>query len=133
MRGTTPSWAKSYGFTLIELLVVLSIVAILLTLATPRYFQHLERAKVAVLRENLSTTRQAIDQFHADRGEWPESLEALVEAGYLRAIPRDPVLDSSDAWNLLPPPDLESGQGGVFDLKSTAEGAAQDGTPYADL
>jgi general secretion pathway protein G len=124
---------REQGFTLIELLVVLAIIATLLTLAAPRYFQHVERAKEAVLRENLAITRQAIDQYHADKGTWPESLEALVEARYLRAVPRDPLLDSSEAWNLLPPNDEESGTGGVFDVKSSAEGSAQDGTPYADF
>jgi general secretion pathway protein G len=125
---------RARGFTLIELLVVLAILATLLTLATPRYFQHVDRAKEAVLRENLATTRQAIDQYHADKGTWPESLEALVEARYLRAVPRDPITESSETWLLQPPPEAEASTGsGVYDLKSGAEGSTLEGTPYADL
>jgi general secretion pathway protein G len=122
---------RAGGFTLIELLVVLAIVATLLTLATPRYFQHVERAKEAVLRENLATARDAIDQYRADKGVWPESLEALATARYLRQVPLDPITDSRDTWLLLPPEDDPAG--GVFDLKSGAEGDTVDGTPYADL
>jgi len=126
---------RKQGFTLIELLVVLAILATLLTLATPTYFQHVERAKEAVLRENLATTRQAIDQYHADKGTWPESLEALVEARYLRTVPRDPITESNETWLLQPPPepDASTNGGGVYDLKSGAEGNTQDGTPYAGL
>lgn len=125
---------RSRGFTLIELLVVLAIIATLLALATPRYFQHVERSKVAVLQENLATTRQAIDQYHADKGIWPDSLEKLVESHYLRALPRDPVTDSTETWQLVPPPEQEGETaGGVYDLKSGAEGETRDGKPYAEL
>ena len=125
---------RARGFTLIELLVVLAIIATLLALATPRYFQHVERSKEAVLRENLATTRQAIEQFHADKGIWPDSLSALVDARYLRALPRDPITDSTDTWQLVPPPEREEGAAdGVYDLRSGAEGATRDGTPYADF
>lgn len=121
------------GFTLIELLVVLAIIATLLTLAAPRYFQHVDRSKEAVLRENLAATRQAIDQYHADKGVWPESLESLVEARYLRAVPLDPITESIATWRLVPPPDQDPPDNGIYDLNSGAEGATRDGTPYADL
>ncbi len=125
---------RARGFTLIELLVVLAIIATLLALAMPRYFQHVERSKEAVLKENLATTRQAIDQYHADKGVWPDSLDSLVDAHYLRAPPRDPVTDSTETWQLLPPPEQEGeAAAGVYDLKSGAEGATRDGKPYADL
>ncbi len=124
---------RGHGFTLIELLVVLAIIATLLTLAAPRYFQHVDRSKEAVLRENLATTRQAIDQYHADKGAWPDSLESLVDARYLRGVPRDPVTERSDTWLIVPPPDQDAPATGVYDLKSGAEGATRDGTPYADL
>ncbi len=124
---------RGRGFTLIELLVVLAIIATLLVLAAPRYFQHVDHAKLAVLRENLATTRTAIDQFHADRGAWPESLQALVEARYLRAKPWDPVTNSDETWILLPPPDQDPSARGVYDLKSGAEGRAPDGTVYGEL
>ena len=117
------------GFTLIELLVVLAIVATLLTLAVPRYFQHVERSKEAVLRENLATVRDAIDQYHADTGNWPATLEGLAEKRYLRALPTDPITERADTWQLVPPPD---GGGGVYDIHSGAEGTGLDGQAYAD-
>ena len=120
---------KRRGFTLIELLVVLAIIATLLTLAVPRYFQHVERSKEAVLRENLATVRDAIDQYHADVGTWPPTLESLAEKRYLRAVPTDPITERSDTWRIVPPPDEESG---IYDIHSGAEGTAANGQAYAD-
>ncbi|MEW6590730.1 MAG: prepilin-type N-terminal cleavage/methylation domain-containing protein [Pseudomonadota bacterium] len=117
------------GFTLIELLVVLAIVATLLTLAVPRYFQHVERSKEAVLKENLATVRDAIDKYHADTNTWPATLETLAERRYLRTVPTDPITERADTWQIVPPPD---GEGGVYDLHSGAEGTGLDGVPYAD-
>lgn len=117
------------GFTLIELLVVLAIVATLLTLAVPRYFQHVERSKEAVLKENLATVRDAIDKYHADTGTWPATLDALAERRYLRTVPVDPITERADTWLVMPPPD---GETGVYDLRSGAEGVALDGRPYVD-
>ena len=117
------------GFTLIELLVVLAIVATLLTLAVPRYFQHVERSKEAVLKENLATVRDALDKYHADTGTWPGTLETLAEKRYLRVVPTDPLTERSDTWLVVPPPD---GETGVYDLHSGAEGVGLDGQPYAD-
>ncbi|OYY93832.1 MAG: type II secretion system protein G [Hydrogenophilales bacterium 28-61-23] len=123
------------GFTLIELLVVLSIIAILLTISAPRYFQHVERSKEAVLRENLATVRDAIDQYHADKGVWPDSLQALVDDHYLRALPRDPITESSETWLLEAPtePGSEQAAGGVYNLHSGAEGNGSDGKAYSEL
>lgn len=117
------------GFTLIELLVVLAIIATLLTLAAPRYFQHVERSKEAVLKENLATVRDAIDKYHADSGAWPATLEALAERRYLRAVPVDPITERADTWQVVPPP---GGESGVYDLRSGAEGVGLDGRPYAE-
>lgn len=117
------------GFTLIELLVVLAIVATLLTLAVPRYFQHVERTKEAVLKENLASVRDAIDKYHADTGTWPPSLDMLAERRYLRAVPVDPITERADTWQIIPPP---GGEAGVYDLVSGAEGVGLDGVPYAD-
>lgn len=130
-----PTGMRRRGFTLIELLVVLSIIATLLTLAAPRYFQHVERAKEAVLRENLATTRHALDQYHADKGVWPESLQTLVDERYLRALPIDPLTESSDTWLLETPTEGASAEAadGVYNLHSGAEGVGSDGKPYADL
>ncbi len=117
------------GFTLIELLVVLSIIATLLAIAVPRYFQHVDRSKEAVLRENLSAVRDAIDQYHADKGKWPESLGSLADSRYLRAVPVDPVTGSADTWITVPPPD---GAIGVYDIHSGAEGMASNGQAYGE-
>lgn len=117
------------GFTLIELLVVLAIVATLLTLAVPRYFKHVDRSKEAVLKENLASVRDAIDQYHADIGTWPPTLESLAEKRYLRSVPVDPITDRNDSWLVVPPPD---GGSGVYDLKSGAEGLATNGQEYRD-
>lgn len=125
----TPHASRISGFTLIELLVVLAIIATLLSIVAPRYYQHVERSKEAVLRENLSSVRDAIDQFHADAGAWPATLETLVERRYLRALPADPITERSDTWVLLAPP---GGEAGVYDIRSGAEGNGLDGQPYAD-
>ena len=113
------------GFTLIELLVVMAIIATLLTIATPRYFAHLERAREAALRETLYVVRDAIDKYHADTGRYPTELNELVSARYLRKLPVDPVSESSDTWTTVPPPGEVTG---VWDLKS---GAGGEDKPYA--
>lgn len=120
------------GFTLIELLVVMSVIALLLSLAIPRYFRSVDRSKEAVLRENLNTMRDAIDKFHADRGRYPDSLPDLVAKRYLRAVPVDPVAETTTAWIVVPPPQ-GVGDGGVYDVRSGAEGTALDGKAYSEL
>ena len=120
------------GFTLIELLVVLSIIALLLTLAVPRYFHSIDSAKEAVLNENLHVARATIDKFYGDKGRYPESLEELVSERYLRALPYDPITDSSETWTIIAP-DTPGARGNVYDLRSGAPGATRDGKPFADL
>ena len=124
--------SRARGFTLIELLVVMAIIAVLLTIAAPRYFEHLDRSKEATLKQTLSVTRDAIDKFRGDRGVWPQSLQELVKRQYLRKLPFDPVTDSSETWILVPPKDAVS-ESGVADLKSGAEGQSRDGVSYADF
>lgn len=118
------------GFTLLELLVVLTIIATLLTLAAPRFFQHVGTAKEAALRETLQTTRAVIDQFYGDNGRYPESLDELVERRYLRAAPFDPITESATTWSVEPVP--EDFEGSVYDLKSGASGVGRNGVPYAE-
>jgi general secretion pathway protein G len=118
------------GFTLIELLVVLAIIATLLTLTLPRYFTSVERSKETVLKENLNVTRDAIGKYYADKGKYPESLEALAQEKYLRRLPLDPITESATTWVVVPPDDPQ--KGGVYDIKSGAEGKASDGTPYSE-
>jgi general secretion pathway protein G len=121
---------KRHGFTLIELLVVLGIVALLLTLAVPRFFPSIDGAKETILADNLRNTRAVIDQYYSDTGRYPESLEQLVEKKYIRALPFDPITDSSSTWILVPPED--SLKGAVATIKSGAPGNDRKGKPYAD-
>jgi general secretion pathway protein G len=121
------------GFTLIELLVVLSIVALLLTITLPRYFNSMDASKESVLVENLRTTREAIDKFYADTARYPESLDELVTKRYLRSLPNDPVLGTSDAWTLIPPAGGATGKGNIYDLKSSADGLSRHGRPFNEL
>ena len=122
---------KQRGFTLIELLVVLAIVALLLTLAVPRYFPTIDGAKETILADNLRNTREVIDQFYADRGRYPDSLDQLVEKKYLRSLPVDPVTDSTSTWILIPPEDATKGN--VYGIKSGAPGTSRSGKPYSEL
>lgn len=116
------------GFTLIELLVVMSIIATLLALAVPRYIGNIDKAKEAVLRENLSSLRDVIDKHYADTGTYPAVLEQLVTLRYLRKIPVDPITDSNQTWVLVAPPDPK--KGAIYDVHSGAAGKARDGTMY---
>ena len=125
------SGRRGHGFTLIELIVVMAIVALLATLALPRYFHSVDHSKETVLRENLRIVRETIDKFYGDTGRYPESLEELVERKYLRTLPVDPVTERSDAWNIITPD--SDAKGRVYDVKSTAPGNASDGRPFAEL
>lgn len=118
------------GFTLIELLVVLAIVALLLSLAAPRFLPRVEITKETILAENLRNTRAVIDQFHADTGRYPDSLAQLVEKKYLAAVPVDPITESSETWIIEPPAGGE--EGGVFGIRSGAPGKDRRGRPYLD-
>ncbi|MEO8163815.1 MAG: prepilin-type N-terminal cleavage/methylation domain-containing protein [Betaproteobacteria bacterium] len=118
------------GFTLIELLVVMAIIALLLTIAVPRYWKSTDKAKEAVLKQDLAHMRVAIDQFHADRGKYPESIGDLVDKKYLKAVPRDPMTESAQTWVVVPPPDPATGS--IYDIKSGAVGTAIDGRSYSE-
>lgn len=119
------------GFTLIEMLVVLAIVALLLSIAAPRYFGSLEKSRDAALQENLRVIRTSLDRFHADKGRYPESLEELVEERYLREVPMDPITESRTSWVLQAPPD--GAANGVADVKSAARGLTKSGRAYDSL
>jgi general secretion pathway protein G len=111
------------------LLVVLAILATLLSIAAPRYFESVDRAKETALRTDLRILREAIDKHTADTGQLPESLQRLVEQKYLRDVPIDPVTDSASTWVVVANPDGTTP--GVFDVKSGATGVARDGSSFA--
>ncbi len=116
------------GFTLIELLVVMAVIATLLSIVAPRYFNSIDRSREAVLRQNLSIMRDAIDKFYSDTGKYPLSLNQLVEERYIRAVPIDPMTESSQTWIEVPPPDPEIE--GMYDVRSSSDRQALDGTFY---
>ena len=121
------------GFTLVELMVVMAVIMLLLTVAIPAYLQSVKRAKEAVLKEDLHTMRTAIDQYTVDKEKAPQGLDDLVQAGYLKVIPMDPMTSRSDTWmtsesdTLM---DINETQGGIDDVHSGAQNLATDGTSY---
>lgn len=117
----------SKAFTFIELMVVMAIVATIVAIVTPRYFQGLERTKETALKQNLKEMREAIDHYHADKGEYPANLQTLVLERYLRFIPEDPITEKADTWQITTPPDHSAH---VYDVASGANIAASDGTAY---
>lgn len=130
MNGKRTSIEKIRGFTLIELLVVLAIISLLLTIALPRYFGSVERSKEAVLRTDISVMRDALDKYYSDNGKYPDTLDDMVSKKYLRAIPLDPITESSATWIIIPPDD--SSLGAVFNIKSGAPGNGRNGIPFSE-
>lgn len=121
---------RGRGFTMIELLVTLAIMGLLISLAVPRYFGNIAKAREDVLREDLYLMRDAIDKFYADRNKYPEDLNELVTGLYLRKIPVDPLTQSSHSWVPVAPTDGSAGK--VADVRSGTPGKALDGTLFKD-
>lgn len=119
------------GFTLIELIVVMAIVGLLASIAAPRYFGSLDKARENTLRTSLNVMRDAIDQFMADQGRYPDSLEHLVQTRYLRELPEDPLTGRRDSWQMLAAKPGSATTGRVADVRSGAAGRGQDGQPYS--
>ena len=130
VTGSLSRPGAARGFTLIELLVVMAIVATLLTLAVPRYFNSVDQSKEVALRHDLAMLREAIDRHFADTGRYPESLEELVTKRYLRSLVPDPITESSKTWLVVAPENRELGA--VYDVRSGAPGKGRDGSPYQD-
>jgi general secretion pathway protein G len=123
------------GFTMIEVLVVITLIVLLASLAMVQYTNSVKRTREAVLKEDLFRLRESIDQFYADKGKWPQSLEELVSEHYLREVPQDPMTSSRTTWQTVPAepdPGNPTAEPGIYDVKSGAEGVAMDGTNYAD-
>ncbi len=108
----------------------MSIIALLMSIAVPRYFHSTDKAREAVLKQNLAQMRDAIDKFYGDRGRYPDALDDLVSKKYLRKIPPDPITDSPLTWVTAAPE--VAGIGNVFDVRSGAPGTALDGSKYGD-
>ena len=122
--------ARYKGFTLIELLVVMAIIATLLSIVAPKYFNSIDKAKEAVLRQDLGIMRNAIDQFYSDFGKYPIDLMELVDKRYLRNVPKDPFTESDKTWIEIPP--KNETETGVYDVHSGYTGRALDGSYYQE-
>jgi general secretion pathway protein G len=131
-HGASNLRPRRKGFTLIELIVVLAIIALLASIVAPRYFRSVERAREASLKTSLNVMRDAIDKYLADKGSYPESLDDLVQKGYMRQIPEDPLTGTRDSWQMLPPPPDSQSTGQVADVRSGASGRAESGEPFSN-
>ncbi len=123
------------GFTLIELLIVMSIITILVSLAIPIYQKSILRSRETVLHNNLFTIRQVIDEYTYDKQKAPQALQDLVQEGYLREVPKDPMTDSNTTWRLVMEDAVQSvdqTESGIFDVHSGSDKTSLEGTPYAD-
>ena len=123
------------GFTLIELLIVIAIIGIIAGIAVAQMQTAPRKAKEAVLKEDLYALRDTIDQYFADKGKYPESLDTLVQEGYLRKVPVDPITTSSESWQVVHAEASDEDTqdaGGIIDVKSGADGTALDGSRYTD-
>lgn len=126
--------AADGGFTLIELLVVMILIVVLASIVLVQYGNAVTRSKEAVLKEDLFRMREAIDEYYADKGKYPASLDALAEEDYIRSVPVDPFTNSADTWEeVTAEPDPRSpGELGIDDVKSGSDATALDGTRYAE-
>ena len=123
------------GFTMIELLVVVSLIVILATMGLTQYRASVIHAREATLKEDLFRMRDAIDQYYADKGKYPATLDALVSDGYVRKLPEDPLSHNSTSWQAVPAepdPNTPAAEAGVFDVKSGSDETALDGTRYSE-
>ncbi|HXJ44765.1 MAG TPA: type II secretion system protein [Bryobacteraceae bacterium] len=126
---------RQSGFTLIELMIVMAISITLMSVAVPFYQKSIVRAKETVLRNNLTAMRSVIDEYSYDKQKAPQTLQDLVKEGYLREIPRDPIVGNADSWRVIME---DAGQAvsttepGIFDVRSSSSARSMEGTPYAE-
>ncbi len=120
--------ARQKGFTIIELLTVIALIGILATFAVPNFQRSIIRAKETSLRNSLYILRDVIDQHFADHGQYPDTLETLVDKKYIRGLPEDPFTKSTDSWILIPPDG--DGLTGIYDIRSASKKIGLHGTPY---
>mgnify|MGYP000493821691 CR=1 FL=1 len=123
------------GFTIVEMIIVMTIISIILSLAIPVYQKSLVRARESVLKNNLFTMRTVIDEYTYDKQKAPKDLRDLVDAGYLRSIPVDPMTGRPDTWRTVQEDSLASvnqTEPGIYDVKSGSDQKSLEGTPYAE-
>lgn len=130
-----PEKQQSRGFTLIELVIVMTLIGIIVGMGLPQYRHSIKKAKETMLKENLFIMRTLLNQYYTDKKKYPMTLQTLVEEGYLKTIPKDPITDSTETWEEVPEEltedDLLSGViPGIADVRSGSESKALDGTPY---
>lgn len=130
VNGNFRKFKLNLAFTLIELLVVMAVIAVLLTIALPKYFGSIEKSKEAALRQDLSIMRDAIDKYLGDTGKYPIHLEDLATKHYLKKIPVDPITESAETWVTIPAQDITKGN--IYDVKSGSTLNASNGKPYSE-
>src|SRR5881398_1690343 len=134
-RGSLPTayCRLPTGFTLLELMIVISIIIILVSVALPQFQKTIMHARETVLRDDLHKMRELIDQYAADKGKLPQSLDDLISAGYMREVPKDPITDNKD-WNIVTGDDPYSTEGGtgVTDVHSSSSEVSTESTPYSE-
>jgi prepilin-type N-terminal cleavage/methylation domain len=125
--------SHSQGFTLLELMIVISIIIILVSVALPQYQKTIMHTRETILSYDLDTMRKLLDQYAADKGKLPQSLDDLVTAGYMREVPKDPITDNKD-WNIVTGDDPYSTEGGtgIIDVHSSSSDVSTAGTPYSE-
>src|SRR5438132_14286664 len=127
------SMLTDFGFTLLELMIVISIIIMLAAVALPQYHKTIMHARETVLKDDLHKMRELIDQYAADKGKLPQSLDDLISAGYLRQVPSDPITEKND-WTIVTGDDPYSNEGGsgITDVHSSAGEVSTEGTPYSE-
>ena len=129
------STAFDRGFTMIELMVVMFLISVLAAMGMAQYRNSVIYSRESVLKEDLFRMRDAIDQYYADKGQYPSTLDALVSDGYVRKIPEDPFTHNSTSWQTVPAepdPNNPTAEAGVYDVKSGSDATAIDGSKYAE-